>query len=94
MGLLLLLDLVFGSNPNNCPCYVPQGSISTSLKALTLPVHNVCIQLKTQVIKKRGNVPKMINDLLLSEKKTPVTQFFRLYNSEVGLNFFNTQLFF
>jgi len=68
MGLLLLLNPVFGSNPKQLSL-LPQEVNFNRLKALILPVYNVCIQLKTQMIKKRGNVPKMVNDLLLSEKR-------------------------
>ena len=38
-----------------------------------------------------GSVPKMVNDLL-SEKQSIAV--FLLYHSEVGLEFFKTQLFF
>ena len=61
---------------------LPRGSIQTSSKAVTL--YTVCIQLKTQIIPSAGCTPKMINDLLWSEKK---------HNSEVSRECFNPSYF-
>ena len=66
-GFRGLNPTVFGSAPTQTTVPVLLQGVDSKSNALE-GTHPICIQLKTQMIKSAGNVPKTINDLLLSEK--------------------------